>query len=280
MVARSNGPAALRLAIHGGLIVALGAMIGAKIALWPLLLLPQGLLLIFLFAPLHETVHRTAFRGKWCNDLVAFICGWLLLLPPTWFRHFHLTHHRFTNDPARDPELAVPKPESPRDYLVHLTGLTVWWAQMRGLLANALGRNRDSFIPRKAHARVTVEAVWFLTAYAVAYQLGGAQLLWIWVVPVLIGQPFLRGFLLAEHMGCPLVPDMLANSRTTLTAPAWRLLSWNMSYHAEHHAQPAVPFHQLPELHTYARPHVQVLQAGYLALHKKIFAGLNQHRKY
>ena len=26
-------------------------------------------------------------------------------------------------------------------------------------------------------------------------------------------------------------------------------LMWNMTYHAEHHAYPAVPFHSLPDLH-------------------------------
>ena len=44
----SNGPAARRLTIQLGLIVLLGALIWTKIPLWPILLLPQGLLLIFL----------------------------------------------------------------------------------------------------------------------------------------------------------------------------------------------------------------------------------------
>ena len=28
-----------------------------------------------------------------------------------------------------------------------------------------------------------------------------------------------------------------------------KYLMWNMPYHAEHHAYPAVPFHALPDLH-------------------------------
>lgn len=275
LVARANGPALGRLCLHGGLIAILGAMIVNKVAMWPVLLLPQGLLLIFLFAPLHECIHRTAFKTRWCNDLAAHVCGWLLLLPPTWFRLFHLRHHRFTNNPERDPELAAAKPVNRRDYLIHMTGLPVWWSQIRLLLANAFGRNSDGFVPRKAHRRVTVEAVWFIALYAMAYKLFGEQLLWLWLVPILIGQPFLRGFLLAEHMDCPKVPNMFANSRTTLTNAAVRFLTWNMSYHAEHHAQPAVPFHRLPDFHVHARPHLKVVQNGYLQLHRKIFAGLS-----
>lgn len=274
LVGRSNGPALRRIALHGGLILVLGAMIHSKVALWPVLLLPQGLLLIFLFAPLHECIHSTAFKSQWCNDLLAHIFGWLVMLPPTWFRHFHLTHHRLTNDAERDPELATAKPGNRRDYVLHMTGLPLWWSQMSLLLRNALGRNRDSFIPQKAHRRVTVEAAWFIALYAMAYQIFGEHLLWVWVVPALIGQPFLRGFLLAEHMGCPKVANMFANSRTTMTSAALRFLAWNMSYHAEHHIQPAIPFHRLPAFHAHTRPGLKVVQDGYVQWHAGIFAHL------
>ena len=68
--------------------------------------------------------------------------------------------------------------------------------------------------------------------------------------------------------------SLLAHRPTTLGAPALRLLRWNMSHHAAPHAQPAVPFHKLPRLHAHARPHLQVLQHGYLDLHKQFLAGL------
>ena len=70
-----------------------------------------------------------------------------------------------------------------------------------------------------------------------------------WVMPMLLGQPFLRLYLLAEHGGCPKVRDMLANTRTTKTTALVRFLAWNMPYHTEHHVYPAVPFHRLPEAH-------------------------------
>jgi fatty acid desaturase len=77
-----------------------------------------------------------------------------------------------------------------------------------------------------------------------------SRLLWdVWVLPSLIGQAFLRYYLLAEHRGCQEGTDMLSNTRTTLTTVLYRKLAWNMPYHAEHHAFPAVPFHLLPELY-------------------------------
>ena len=266
----SNGPAARRLTIQLGLIVLLGALIWTKIPLWPILLLPQGCLLIFLFAPLHECIHRTAFRTRWCNDLVAFLCGWLVLLPPTWFRHFHMRHHRFTNNPDRDPELAVAKPGNIVAYVLYMSGLAIWASQIQVLLGNSHGRDPAGIIPNKARNRVALEARWYLAIYVLAFAALGEPLLWVWIVPVLIGQPFLRAFLLAEHIGCALVRDMTANSRTTFTNRAVRWLTWNMSYHAEHHLQPAVPYHKLPDLHSHTRPHLKVTQSGYLNLHRAL----------
>jgi len=69
------------------------------------------------------------------------------------------------------------------------------------------------------------------------------------MLPALLGQPFLRLYLLAEHGRCPPVANMLENTRTTLTNRAVRFLAWNMPYHIEHHSAPNVPFHKLPGLH-------------------------------
>jgi hypothetical protein len=64
--------------------------------------------------------------------------------------------------------------------------------------------------------------------------------------PLLVGQGFLRPYLLAEHTACAFTRDCLENTRTTLTLWLVRLFAWNMPYHGEHHAYPAVPFHALP----------------------------------
>ena len=103
---------------------------------------------------------------------------------------------------------------------------------------------------------------------------GSADALFAWVLPALLGQPFLRLYLLAEHGRCPFVANMFENSRTIFTNRLVRFLAWNMPYHAEHHAYPAVPFHRLPELHALARPHLRVTEAGYAAFHRKYAADL------
>ena len=91
-------------------------------------------------------------------------------------------------------------------------------------------------------------------------------------MPVLFGQPFLRAYLLAEHARCPHVANMLENTRTTFTTALVRFVAWNMPYHAEHHAYPAVPFHKLPRFHQIVRAHLRSTERGYVRFHRR-FAG-------
>ncbi|CAN7383352.1 fatty acid desaturase family protein [Mesorhizobium caraganae] len=273
LTGKSNGPGLVQLAFHLGGIIVLGALIAAKVPYWPLLMLPQGILIVFLFTLLHETVHRTAFETQWLNDAVARVCSLAIALPADWFRYFHFAHHRFTQDPDNDPELAFPKPETVRQYIVHVSGLPMWWGHLQTLYTNATGGCRDSYVPPKGLLKVRAEAramiAFYVVVAALALWFNATVLLYVWIVPALLGQPFLRLYLLAEHGRCPLVANMLENTRTTLTNWLVRKVAWNMPYHAEHHAYPGVPFHQLPAFHQLIERHLKVVEPGYVSFHEK-----------
>jgi fatty acid desaturase len=270
-----------QLAGHVALLMATGWLIWmAYGSLWlgPALL-AHGIVLVFLFAPLHEGVHRTAFRSRWLNDLVAWLCGVVLILPPTYFRAFHFAHHRFTQDPARDPELASPKPATLRAYLWHLTGLPYWSERIATTIRHARGRVEEPFVSVTLRPHLMREARLLLAIYGLialaSLALASPAALLLWVAPALLGQPFLRAYLLAEHTGCPLVPDMLRNSRTTHSLALVRRLAWNMPYHAEHHAHPAIPFHALPQAHALLAERIENQAPGYVAVNREIVARLH-----
>ena len=278
LTARADAPGLARLALHLGLILALGALIVLEAPYWQALLLPQGLLIVFLFTTLHETIHETAFRTPWINRAVAGLCGFLILLPPAWFRYFHFAHHRHTHDPDNDPELMSRKPETLWQYAKYLSGLPYWFGMAKVVTANAAGRNRDAFVPEKGSSRIVREARLFLAAYAallgISIAVQSAALAWAWVLPALLGQPLLRAYLLAEHTRCPHVANMLENTRTTFTTRLVRLLAWNMPYHAEHHSYPAVPFHKLPLFHRIVAAHLRSTERGYVRFHRKLVRSL------
>ena len=267
LTAKSDARGMAALALHLGAIVVLGGLIVAQVPLWPLLMLPQGIAIIFLFTTLHETIHRTAFATPGINDIVARLCGFLILLPAEWFRYFHFAHHRHTQDPERDPELAQPKPETVGRYILHVSGLPVWTSQVATLIRHAIRDTEDDFVPPASRPRITREARWMLIVYAllaaISVALGSGLLLYVWVIPAILGQPFLRLYLLAEHGRCAFVANMFENSRTTFTNLLVRRLAWNMPYHAEHHAFPGVPFHRLPEFHRLTRSHLRETEDGY-----------------
>ena len=273
LTAKSDRSGVLQLAFHWGAIVGLGSLIAMRVPLWPLLMVPQGILIVFTFTLLHECVHRTAFRSQWLNDIVAQACSLMIALPANWFRYFHFAHHRFTQDPENDPELASPKPETLRQYWVHVSGIPVWWSHFKTLASNALGRCRDTFVPPKGADKVRLEAqrmiLTYVAALGLAIYVGSTALLYVWILPAILGQPFLRLYLLAEHGRCPYVANMLENSRTTLTNWLVRKLAWNMPFHAEHHAYPGVPFHQLPKFHALIERHIMQTEAGYVKFHSK-----------
>jgi len=265
---RTNSAALWHLAGHMAVIAALGLWIALKAPLWQLVLVPQGIALIFLFTLEHEATHKTPFATEWINEWAGHLIGFLIVNPFLWFRYFHLAHHRHTNVPERDPELiAGAKPETRSAYALHVTGLPYWWGMAAQLIRNARGRTFDAYIPDPAKARITREARIMLALYALAAASLTLTpvLIWTWIVPVVLGQPFLRLYLLAEHGRCAYVANMFENTRTTYTNRAVRWLAWNMPYHVEHHTMPDVPFHQLPKLNALVQGHHTETAPGYAA---------------
>jgi fatty acid desaturase len=282
LVERRDGPGLLRFSFHLGAILVLGTLIALDVPFWFALLPVEGILIVFLFTALHECTHETAFKSSFLNTAISNISGFLILIPPAWFRFFHFAHHRHTHDPVRDPELKTPKPSTLIGYIKHVSGLPLWISAIRTLLRNATRRSADDFIPEKARIRVTFEARVMLAIYALIAAASvfweSSLVIWVWIVPALLGQPFLRLFLLAEHTNCPHVDNMFENTRTTFTTKLVRLVAWNMPFHAEHHALPTVPFHKLPELHKAVRDHLQTTADGYARFNGELVSGYSNNK--
>lgn len=270
----ADGPSLLHLAGHWGAIALCAGLIAAGVSGWWLLIPVQGVLIVFLFTLTHECTHKTVFRTTWLNEFVGHISGFFVLLPLVWFRYFHLAHHRWTNMPGHDPELDGPEIAGLRDWLWQVSGLPYWRAQCAVVWRLVRHRERPEYLPSQARVVAQRHARVMLVLYALALTslLLTPLLFWVWLLPAFVMMPVLRLYLLAEHGDCPQVADMLANTRTTMTVRAVRWLAWNMPFHAEHHVWPAVPFHQLPELHTDMAAHLRSTSTGYAAFNTAYLA--------
>jgi fatty acid desaturase len=281
---RSNLKGILQLAGHLAVMAGSGYLWGVNmqnisdrwyIALPALIL--YGFTFAIMFAPLHEASHRTVFTNNQANDALSWFAGLLSFYNSTFYRLYHKWHHRYTQIPDKDPELSDRKPTNLSEYIIEIGGVNWWIGKFRRHFLTAIG-NLDNcpFIPENSRAEVIRSTRLQLMVYGVAIAISAYfQQLWFltyWMLPLAVGQPFLRLILLAEHTDRPNTNNMLANTRTTLTLAPLRFLVWNISYHAEHHLYASIPFHQLAAAHEKLNIHFECVEKGYFKVNRQIIA--------
>ena len=281
---KSNLKGSLQLAGHLAVMAVSGYLWGANmgnlserwyIALPALVL--YGFSFAIMFAPLHEASHRTVFSNNQANDILCWFAGLLSFYNSTFYRLYHKWHHRYTQILDKDPELCDRKPTNLSEYMIEISGLTWWIGKFRRHFLTAMG-NLDNcpFIPESSRAEVIRSTRLQLLVYAVAIAISvyfqQPWFLTYWILPLAVGQPFLRLILLAEHTDRPNTDNMLTNTRTTLTLAPLRFLLWNISYHAEHHLYASIPFHQLVAAHEKLSSHFECVENGYFNVNRQIIA--------
>jgi len=233
---------------------------------------------------LHECSHSTAFKSKLLNQLVMFFCGMVHLMPSIWFRGFHMQHHRHTQDTKKDPELGTEHPRTIGSYIFLITGIKIWIDLVNNVFRLFSGNVNESYIDKHNTKKVVLEArivfVIYLLLFFFSFNLNNGILLYAWIIPMIIGQPFLRLFLLAEHGFCDLTADMTKNSRTTKTNFLVRFFMWNMNYHTEHHSNPGIPFHKLQDYPKKIEYKAKYQELGYFNFHKKYLMHLLNQKDF
>ncbi|MDF1748571.1 MAG: fatty acid desaturase [Alphaproteobacteria bacterium] len=282
LMRRSNAPAFLHLAGIVGLILVTSGLIHLSYETWwivPAMFL-QGVLLVHLFAPQHETVHYTLFRTRWLNDVMGTLFGFIIMLPHQHFRYEHCDHHTFTQLPGRDPEL-IPLPATLAGYFYYISSIPYWRNKGTELFRHICGRlskEEKRFLPVSVRPVIFWEARAMALAYAAIIGFCFYADWWApafyWWLPVLLGEPVMRAVRLTEHVGRPTIRDMGQNTRTNLVSWPLRFLCWNMNYHAEHHYAASVPYHALPALHRRITGLVYVEPRGYWGAHVDIIRQL------
>jgi len=256
---KSNKEGAAQLCFHLGLYAAAASLLPTTVAGSVLAMAFVG---SFFFTGMHEMVHRTAFRSRAANDVFGQFLGFLCMRPARHYLYYHWQHHKYTGNPDLDSELQpgsfldLPV-ETPLGYLFYVSGIPFWIDAVSTLCRHALGRCTEPYLSNHDRARreVVVEARAYLFLYASIFAracFGGGRirtaLVRLWILPALLGQPFLRFYLLAEHRGRKQSPLIYENTRTMETNWLYRKLAWEMPYHTEHHAWPSVPFHKLEDV--------------------------------
>ena len=201
---------------------------------------------------MHEATHNALFKSRKWNDIAGeWLCGRPILAELAAYRHYHLTHHRFTQT-DKDPDLVLSSkfPTSRaslrRKFTRDLTGRT--------------GVNQDAVEAAASDFAQSFKAphLWkALPVFAGIIVLMGLIGDWwwglaFWLLPYLTWFQFvLRVRNIAEHGATEQSENPLQNVRTTLANPIARLFvaPYWVNYHLEHHMVMHVPCWKLKPMH-------------------------------
>jgi fatty acid desaturase len=258
-------------------------------AWWQILIshLSFGIMCCSAFACEHETVHGTAFKSKGLNQWAAFLSGVAHMYASNMFRELHFQHHRHTHVPGLDPEISVGNKPAPSIllnlpiYLSWISGFPLFGFKIFMLFAGAIGmpeKLRKSifpFVKPESRQNICLESLLIISVYV------GIAILAMYINPgfwgiftgQLVGHCLLASYLIMEHNGLPHAGNILEKTRSIPASRFIKLMMWNMPYHAEHHAYPAVPFHALPALHDEIEHELKHKEERHLSFHMKTIRG-------
>lgn len=225
-------------------------------------LLALGALTYLSYTPLHEAVHGNIHGGherlKWLSDLCGYLMAPLIAIPYASHRHEHLTHHRYTNQPDKDP-----------DYMVSGMG--------KGLIAalitvvRFIGVQNSFFVKqhwRKAalkdrliYCLEVLASVGWRVGFVVAVAQSGVVSAWQVISVVVLGY-LLGGFFTAYWFAYrPQIPygdsTRYRNTSSLIMPKAMKPLEWfwlGQNLHSIHHLFPRVPFYRYHALHREIEP--------------------------
>ncbi|MFO0761404.1 MAG: fatty acid desaturase [Byssovorax sp.] len=270
LVERRPARMLVEVAIDYALIAASFALVVTRPAIWSFLLafVVIGNCQYALTILTHEGNHAMLFKGRSLNDV---FCRWVLCAPfgvdLEGERHNHLTHHRLLATPA-DPDrylYRLADKNTKARLLLFFTGFTslphVLEKSRKKKPASVL-REEPGFFSRGRRPTLIAQIVIaiILTRFVSPY---AYIALWLGPLYVMAFVPHkIRMF--CEHAQIVL-PDEAGDARRLLTFRPnpleKRLIApIGLSYHAEHHMFPGVPYYALPRVarHVEGHPAVEV----------------------
>ncbi|WP_435011205.1 fatty acid desaturase family protein [Tundrisphaera lichenicola] len=222
----------------------------------------------------HDASHGTLFRDKLLNELASDLLLMFPLVAMTQkYREAHLGHHRYVNDPERDPDILRLNHPDPHHFPISRAG---FWSRyvVQGLwppsiLRYLIGRARAANLGttgsgpsirgvyRSRVARSLRGAYW-LSALSVIQVTGSWPIFWLfWVVPLLTAYPlYMQLREIAHHSNAPDDGD-LTNSRVFRVHPLLGavVFPYGQAFHLTHHLFAMVPHHRIAQAHAILTRH-------------------------
>lgn len=234
------------------------------LALWPLVFI--GVIPLWLgfvlasvsitlsYLPSHEAQHdiiaKPGTRLRWLNQLVGHVSTIPLVLPYRVAKYTHMEHHKFANDPEKDP-----------DYATHADGplqaiwRSIYYRQPRaeggfnayGDALQRIGRQDvvlDGVIYQLIHFGVLFGLAW--SGYAIEAAL-------LWWLPRHFALTYIQFFLSWAPHNPGMTKGRYRDTRS-FRSMLGNIGSLGMQYHIVHHLHPRIPLYRTPRAYWEMKP--------------------------
>jgi beta-carotene hydroxylase len=191
------------------------------------------------FTPQHEAVHGSVSKKYAAlNGVVGRLAGVPLLSPFHAFKRLHLTHHKHTNDPEKDPDFWSGKGPW---FILPLRWLTqdfyYWYISITSI--------KETSKTRKTEVIGTL-VVFYGTAWWLALNGHLEAVIWAWIVPSRVASALLA--FMFDYL--PHRPHRIAaktnpfKATRNIQAPGATMVFLAQNYHLVHHVFPTAPFYR------------------------------------
>ena len=198
----------------------------------------------YLFAPLHDGLHRALSTNPIINEVIATIPMLVIVGMPSgvgFARMFHTQHHIQCGHPQLDPDLEISS--NPKN------AFSTWF--IWGSQYFAYYEKYKESIPALSFRYIRLQMALVLILASTGLYFFPLQLLFLWIVPVLfMAWMIALVFSYLPHHAHKHVPseDSMSLYQTTCNRIGWEWLLTPLmqyqNYHLAHHLYPLVPFYR------------------------------------
>ncbi|MBT8449957.1 MAG: fatty acid desaturase [Gammaproteobacteria bacterium] len=219
----------------------------------------MGALTYFAYTPLHEAVHNN-INGKhkslkWLNDLCGHLVAPLIAVSYISHRYEHLTHHAFTNDSDKDPDIIMQGMQK-GPHAVLFVALHFLWIQ------NSYVAKHHWHKASRKERTIYVAEIAFSLGWRVAFLVWAGNLSAVIVVIAgfLLGGMF-TAYWFAYRPHLPYNKQGRYVDTASMVAPKWlKPVEWfwlGQNLHTIHHLFPRIPFYRYHSVFKQIKPIMQ-----------------------
>ena len=210
----------------------------------------------------HETVHKTAFKTRWINEIFYHISSFMADFEGFRWRWSHTFHHSYTlqTKDDYDHEIQISRPTDLIAFFLNFIPFSDLLFLHRLIKYEVIKHAFGYFSPVvkiSAPAKQKKKILWnsrlylfiWISIIILSVYFETFLLILYFILPTYYGKPLWFLVNVTQHLGAAIdTKDHRESTYSIKINPIFSFLYWKMEYHLEHHLFPMVPSYNLKKL--------------------------------